>query len=233
MSRPQDLYKLQQIDTQLDDAHTRLKQISKELANDRAVILATRSRDIKEKEAQKSRKQLSTDENAVNSQKIKIEQTNATLYSGTVRNPKELQDLQQEVTALKRFLITLEDRQLEAMIQLEETEAALQDAEDKLKQAIQNHESNTQALQVEKSQLENKVIQLDRDRTSMASDLSPEDLDMYQKIRAMKGGVAVVRVVNKSCGACGTTLSAALYQESRSPSKITTCTTCGRILYAG
>jgi predicted nucleic acid-binding Zn-ribbon protein len=46
----------------------------------------------------------------VGRQKVKIEQSESNLYSGNVKNPKELQDLQNEIAALKRYLITLEDR---------------------------------------------------------------------------------------------------------------------------
>ena len=46
------------------------------------------------------------------------------LYSGTVTNTKELQDLQDEGVALKRRIVALEDRQLEAMIAQEDAETA-------------------------------------------------------------------------------------------------------------
>ena len=45
-------------------------------------------------------------------QKIKIEHTEASLYGGSVHNPKELQDLQRDVASLKKHLTTLEERQL-------------------------------------------------------------------------------------------------------------------------
>ena len=70
--------------------------------------------------------------NNVNKQKVKIEQSEASLYSGNVTNPKELQDLQNEAAALKRYLVTLEDRQLEAMLEVETAEQSKQAALDKL-----------------------------------------------------------------------------------------------------
>lgn len=233
MSRPQDLYKLQQLDKQLDEAHIRLKHIAEELSDNQEIVSAQEHHKRKEDEFETKRKTLSKAERAVQSQKIKIEQTDATLYGGSVRNPKELQDLQQESTALKRFLSTLEDRQLEAMISMEETESELKSAEERLSQARESHEYKIEALNVEKRKLEDKLSSLNSERESVVTDIPTDDLSIYEKIRSQRAGVAVVKVVNKACGACGTTLSAALYQSSRSPSKITKCTTCGRILFAG
>lgn len=49
-----------------------------------------------------TRHDLKTAEAEAEAQKIKIEQTEASLYGGSVHNPKELQDLQREVASLKK-----------------------------------------------------------------------------------------------------------------------------------
>ncbi|MFN2235225.1 MAG: C4-type zinc ribbon domain-containing protein [Anaerolineales bacterium] len=48
----------------------------------------------------------------------------------------------------------------------------------------------------------------------------------------MRAGVAVAKVEDRACKACGSTLTASLNQAARSPSQIVFCDSCGRILYA-
>ena len=128
MSRSQALYHLQQIDSKMDQAHERLKEIDALLSDNanlrKATALANKAQKALES-AQKAQKQAET---KVNDQRIKIEQSEAILYGGSVRNPKELQDLQSEVAALKRFLETLEERQLETMLAVDEAHAKNQEA---------------------------------------------------------------------------------------------------------
>ncbi|NIT56297.1 MAG: hypothetical protein GWN00_08695, partial [Aliifodinibius sp.] len=56
MSRPQDLYKLQQVDKQLDEAHIRLKQIANELSDNQEVVSAQEHHKRKEDEFETKRK---------------------------------------------------------------------------------------------------------------------------------------------------------------------------------
>jgi len=44
--------------------------------------------------------------------------------------------------------------------------------------------------------------------------------------------VAVAGVQDRNCAACGSTLGTANHQLARSPSKMTQCQTCERILFA-
>jgi uncharacterized protein len=57
-----------------------------------------------------------------------MQTSEASLYGGKIRNPKELQDLQVEIAALKRRTATLEDEQLEAMLAVEDAETQLTEA---------------------------------------------------------------------------------------------------------
>ncbi len=86
-------------------------------------------------------------------QKVKIEQTEATLYGGKVRNPKELQDLQNEAAALKRYLAVLEDRQLEQMIALEDVEKGSNLAVELLNEVQQQKEQANSELVREQTSL--------------------------------------------------------------------------------
>lgn len=232
MSRPLYLYRLQQVDTQIDQANNRLKEIEALLSDDtnlrKAKALATRAEQNLET-AQKEQRQAET---KVKDQRIKIEQTEATLYGGKVRNPKELQDLQQEVTALKRFLDTLEERQLEAMLATDEAVEKTQDAQRILGKYRAQAEKQQASLVRERTQLESQKAAAEEQRLEAVKAVPSDDLVVYDRLRKQRAGVAVSIVKDRACNACGSTLTAALHQAARSPSQLVFCDMCGRILYA-
>ena len=172
-------------------------------------------------------------EGEVQAQRLKIEQNEATLYGGKVRNPKELQDLHQESSALKRYLAVLEDRQLEEMLILDEAQESQNKANEYLEKIrIEMAEKNANLVK-EQVALQKVLGQQAVQRQVAVKGISPEDLQLYESLRAQRNGVAVARVTDNACSACGSTLSASLLQSSRSPNQISRCDTCGRILYAG
>src|SRR4030067_385559 len=127
MSQPFKLFRLQQIDNQLDQGRIRLREIEATLSNNFALNQARMLAAEAEADYASAYKVMQRAEETVRTQNIKIEQTETTLYGGTVRNPKELQDLQNESAALRRYLNTLEERQLEALIAADELEAVFKE----------------------------------------------------------------------------------------------------------
>jgi predicted nucleic acid-binding Zn-ribbon protein len=233
MSQPFKLYRLQQIDTQLDRGKSRLQEIEIVLAEEAAVRRAQRQVELREKQLQEATKTLGKAEQEVQTQRTKIEQSEAALYGGKVRNPKELQDLHQESAALKRYLSTLEDRQLEAMISVDDAEKAQQAAMEELEEIKRERAGQNATLLEERSGLQKEVARLEIERGAVSASIPPDDLRLYEQLRVQRSGVAVARVTDNACAACGTTLSAALLQAARSPNQLTRCDTCGRILYKG
>lgn len=233
MSRPFKLYRLQQIDSQLDWTKKRLQEIEIALKEDEALRTASSNAQETEEALQSSRKSLRRAEDEVRQQRVKIEQSEAALYGGMVRNPKELQDLEKEVAALKRYLSVLEDRQLEAMLLEEEADSTNQVAADKLEEERARFAQQSKELLVEKEKVLKDIARFEGERQAAASSISGQDLGVYTKLRSQRHGIAVAKVTEKACSACGSTLNAALLHASRSPDQINHCDTCGRILYAG
>jgi hypothetical protein len=155
------------------------------------------------------------------------------LYGGKVHNPKELQDLQREMDALKRHLEVLDERQLEALIATEEAQtlaAASQSNWDDVQAGLVERNA---ALLGERTSLHAELLRFEEERRAASGSLSPAELEAYDRLRRTKNGVAVAHVVEKNCSACGSTLTAGLIQNAQSPLEITRCPTCSRILYAG
>ena len=227
------LYRLQQIDTNIDQSKARINKIDTILNDDKILNLAENDLVRIGNNLEQSQKELQKAENVVQDHQLKIEQTESSLYGGMVKNPKELQDLQNEAAALKRYRTVLEERLLEAMLIEEELEQEYSTAENKLKQIKIDRSKEHSELEQEKKLLKKEVDRLEDERQIVADSIPAPDLEGYKNLRGTRKGIAVAKVNDKSCSACGSTLSTSLLYDARSPSKISFCETCGRILYAG
>jgi predicted nucleic acid-binding Zn-ribbon protein len=233
MSLSSDLFRLQKIDSQRDQASSRIREIEMVLKSDEALLRAQELVSSADQDLNQSQKILKRAEESVRSQNIKIEQNQASLYGGKVRNPKELQDLQNEAAALKRHLIILEDEQLEAMFAVEEAEKALHNAKNKLKDAEASAIEKQSSLIGERDRLLREVSQIETERQSIIRSLPAENIAVYDRIRQQKRGIAVARATDETCSACGAMLTPKEWQLARSPHHLFYCPSCGRILYAG
>lgn len=233
MSQPFKLFRLQQLDSQLDQAHTRLHEIKIALKDDNVLRKTEKKTENISKSLREMQESLRQAEANGQAQRMKIEQTEATLYSGKVRNPKELQDLHNESAALKRFLVVLEDRQLEAMLTLDEVEEDHASAFSMLDKVRAEAAFQNKKFTGEQTKLFKKVEHLESERQASTASIPNNDLRIYEQLRQRRGGVAVAKVTDKNCAACGSTLSTSLLHTARSPNQITYCDSCGRILYAG
>ena len=233
MSAALGLYRLQQVDSQMDQIRARLKTIRETLDNDRELRAAKETLSAAEnlhKQASTALKQSETD---VEKQTTKIEQTEASLYGGSVHNPKELQDLQMEVASLKKHLDTLEERELDAMVHAEGVEKELQSAQDRLTSVQSRLKEQNLDLSNEHDALSKDLERLATERTATTTALDEKELKAYEQLRQQKRGIAVAIVNEDACSACGTTLTASQQQNTRSTSQLYYCPTCGRIVYSG
>lgn len=171
-------------------------------------------------------------ESEVAAQKIKIEYAESSLYGGKVQNPKELQDLQKDIVSLKKHLVTLEERELEAMIKAEDAENNLQSVKTKL-ELIQARLGNEHKKLIEdQSALGIKLEQLAEEREASLAPIESNLLQIYENLRQQKRGVAITEVSDNSCASCGATITVSLQQNARSQKQLAHCPSCGRVLYA-
>ncbi len=232
MSAALGLYRLQQVDSQIDQIQARLKTIQQTLENDITLRTANEHFGDAEGKHKDAERNLKLCESDVEKQQLKIQQTEASLYGGKVHNPKELQDLQKDIVSLKRYLETLEERQLEAMLAVEDAEKDLQAAKTDLERVQSNLKEQNKDLAKESETLHKDLERLNSERQAVVTDIATQALNVYDQLRKQKRGIAITTVTDNSCEACGTTLTPSQQQTARSTSQLFHCPTCGRILFA-
>jgi uncharacterized protein len=119
------------------------------------------------------------------------------------------------------------------MLAYEQAELDLKEAEKNMETAFAQVSTQQAGLLGEKSRLEHLQEKLMLERHVSQSQILPENLSMYNHLRAQKRGLAVAAIEDGSCQACGSSLRPAELQTAKSPNKITFCSSCGRIIYAG
>lgn len=227
------LFRLQQLDTQLDQARKRLAEIAAELAEDAVLQEAQATRSAAQHANHSADNDLRAAGEEAKAVRTKLKENQDQLYGGRVSNPKELQDLQNEAEALTRQLAALEDLELEKLAASEAAGASLQAAEGTLEGVIALRGAEAQTLGAEQAELEAEVTRLEGDRAPALNGIEAEPLELYTQLRASKAGLAVAKLSGDSCSACGMELSAALQQAARDPGQLARCGACKRILYAG
>lgn len=233
MTQAEVLYRLQEIELGILARQKRLEEIASLLANDTALAAAqqqvTNTKHILTPLQTKSRNlELEIQTNA-----SKIKMTDEALYSGRVRNPKELQDMQQEIVSLKKRNLELEDILLETMQGVENAEAELAQHEATLQHTIAKREAANQQLIEERTRVKAEGSALVKSREAILPDITADSLKIYNSLKPRKNNQPMALLVNQSCTACRVEQDLAVIIEARKGQKVVYCSSCGRMLAYG
>jgi len=154
------------------------------------------------------------------------------LDTGAVSSPRELEQLQHEVTTLDRRIATLEDHELELMEQLETAQASLTD----VTSALAELEARAAGLETSRDKAVSSFDDQARERLAERDRLIgtlPEPLvTLYERVRHQAGGVGAAALRRRRCEGCRLELTAAdLADVVAAPSdEVLRCPECNRIL---
>lgn len=233
MSSALSLMRLQQVDTRIDQVEDSLQRNRVDLENDAELQAARDALEKAEAARLEAESQRQAAEAQSNSVRTKVQQAESSLYGGKVHNPKELQDLEADVASLKRHMATLEGTELSWMEKLEAAESLSAHARQELEDSLDRARTRSSHLLDEQAGLVRAREDLRAERDAASAVITPALLQVYDTLREARRGVAVIDIRDGACGACGTTLTAALQQSARHAPDIVTCPSCGRILYGG
>lgn len=227
------LFQIQKIDSQIDKLNLRKLEIEKLISENSYLNSLQIELSQAESEWSKVNSDLLQLAEEANKKKIKIQQSEASLYSGSISNPKELQSIQDEISSLKKRIQELEDDQLTMMMDLEEREKKVGVIKSQISKETEKKKENESALNIERQQNDRLLEKLVSERGLITSQLSSEHMKMYEDLRKRKRNLAITLITEETCSGCGTQLTPAEIQSAKSPDQLIFCPACGRILYAG
>jgi len=229
MTEAADLHRLQSLDSEGDEKKERLLEIEAALGESERLKEARRAVERARESIKKWTLQQRDLELEIQGLGDKISRSEQRLYSGELKNPKELADRQAEVAALKRRKQKLEDDLLETMIEREEAEATGARAQETLSKMNADWSAQQADLTGEREKLQQELAEIERARAALLPKIDADDLAAYQALRRNKGGTVVVQMNDDVCGGCGVTVSPSLEWELRQE-KLVKCGNCGRII---
>ena len=229
MSRGDNLYHLQQLDTERDTGRRRLVEIEAALKDDHELREARQSLETAEQRARKWTIKQRDLELEIQSLSDKRTRSEKRLYGGQVKNPKELADLQAEVASLQRRRQRLDDALLEAMIEREEAEEARDQARVALDQTESDWTTRQAHLKAEQGKLELRLEAVQQERVAVVARIEPTVVATYESLREQKRGQAIALVRDEICTGCGVAISPSVEWRLRQQ-ELCYCDTCRRIL---
>lgn len=230
MRRIQRLFALQQIDLSLDTSRKRVREIDARLTESDALRAARQTDQNVRQHLGQLRvraKDLELESSALDTQIKTVEDR---MYSGAVKNPKELGDLQKDATSLRKRKSELDETQLELMLELEQVGQQAADARAGLMQIEAEWQRDQAALRAERARLVEDIAALDEQRKTQRADVPPPDLTAYDQLRSRRHGQAVTPVEDGTCSTCGVELSEHKIARLQREDGLIACGNCERLL---
>lgn len=227
------LSRLQKIDSEIDQISQRQQEITHLIADDSVVGDVKNRLSELDADLNAHSKTLKKIEDKNNQLQTKLQEDEHALYGGKIRLPRELQDMQNEIASLKNQISVQDEEQINSMMSVEDLEKNREILLKELAEAESVFATRVAGLKGENSSLEKKKENLLTERGAAVQNVDAAFLERYESLRKTKRGLAVAVVIEQACTACGSTLTPADWQAARSPQHLVTCSSCGRILYAG
>ena len=229
MSLAAQLYKLQQLDLELQKKRKELDEVEQQLADNKALVAAESEVASQTEKLQDARKKQKDCEWELDDFQEKVRQIERKLYGGQTKDPKELVNLEKESKNLKGQIRAREDVLLGLMGQVEETEAKSKTTAQEAGRLKQQWEHRQEALRPQQKELNARLAVLTLERHELAQHIVPEAFDMYERIRLTRGQ-AIVKVEKGRCLGCNITVATSQWQKAKA-GELIQCNNCGRILY--
>jgi predicted nucleic acid-binding Zn-ribbon protein len=229
MSVAKQLYRLQELDLEIESGERALEEVISQLGESQAVIKAQKQLELEQKRLEELKNRQRSAEWEIDDISTKLAAAEEQLFSGRVKNPKELTNLQHEVEAFQARRNRLEEKALEIIDQVEESEAGVAGINKELEKLTADWRRQQKQLADEVERLKATLADLKAKRQQVIGEVDPPTFEFYQDLRKGKG-VAVARVEQGICRGCRISLPTTDLQQARS-GKLVQCSSCGRILF--
>lgn len=237
VAQMRDLLPVQELDTRATqlryrrehlDLRVELKSAQGELA-DQVKVLEGISAELKE--LHKAQKVAEDHASLISDRADAIDRS---LYDGSVKDPKELGSLQQELAQLRSNQDNFETRALEIM---EEADPVLErlDSARESASGIEGRIGDLEArITVAEAEIDAELAAVAGERSSAADAVDAQMLELYEALRVQLGGIAVAELTGRRCGGCHLELPSAQAEQVRHATepRSAVCPDCGCLLVA-
>ncbi|MFA5367276.1 MAG: hypothetical protein WC333_05310 [Dehalococcoidia bacterium] len=231
MSEAKQLYDLQELDLELDSKRQALANTiacigeSDALIEGRAALAQMKN---KLEETERLMRGLEMD---VEDARAKAAAAGDRLYGGSVKNPKELVGLKDQVESYNRKIKELEDKILELMDEMEAEKGGIKSKQQEVAAVEEEWKKEQGLLLKQKEDIETEIAKLEFSRIETVSNIDAANIKLYENLRGKRQGKAVARVEQGMCQGCRIVLPMNKLRQIKTGNALVQCGSCERILY--
>ncbi|HEY7441702.1 MAG TPA: C4-type zinc ribbon domain-containing protein [Vicinamibacterales bacterium] len=148
-----------------------------------------------------------------------------------VKTNREYQAMQHEIAAAQTEVSRHEDRILERMLELDELNREVKQAESALTKVQNEVATERAAIEEQARQLEAELSKSATARAALVAEISPPVVATFDNVARGRKGVAVAEAREGHCTLCHVRLRPQVFNEIRRNDSIIQCDSCQRILY--
>jgi len=148
-----------------------------------------------------------------------------------VKTNKEYTVLLKEIEESQKKIDLLEEEIIAEMLRADEIEKEIKEANQRFAEAREKFSREKEAIFQKKNEMEEKARQLDQAKQGLLPGIPVEQVSLYVRIQAKKGGIALSPVRGDFCAMCHMRIRPQVLNELRDTRKLILCENCGRILY--
>ncbi|MGQ0644851.1 MAG: zinc ribbon domain-containing protein [Elusimicrobiota bacterium] len=225
------LFKLQELDAELDGLLTAADRLGPEREAVRALLAERQAFFESSKkayvDAQVLKKNLELD---IEAKDQAARKSGSELNS--VKSNEAYKALLSQMEEAKKAKTALEDQVLELMERMDQLQKESKESEKSFQQDKAAFEKKTAELEAEEARLRAAADEKKKARDEFASGLPADLAQRYEQIRrGRRGAKALASVASGICGGCRMTLAASVLNEVMKTGDLVSCESCSRILY--
>jgi len=227
----QSVYQLQCAELERAEAARRLQEAERSLGESPELCRARRALEDEEARLSQLRARLRDLELELEGLTERIAEGEKRLYGGEVRNPKELENLQEELRSLRSRCSRLEDIILQGLDDSEKSEKRLSGLRAGWEKAQAAWQAQQGGLTGSMAGLKAQLAQLDERIAHFRATIPPPLLDEYDDLCRKKGGRGIAAIRGGLCEGCRVAVPTGMIQQVRRGDAVIRCGNCGRILW--
>jgi len=230
MSIAQQLFHLQELDLRIESSQKSLHEMNGRLGETEEMVNLRTEFTSEKQHLEALRKEQHNLEIETGDLSVKLKDAGDELYSGRIKNPKELSNLQHDISLLSANRGKLDEKGLELMDQIELHIKKVSELTERFAVMEAAWKIDQEKLAADIETLQSEVAAAAQEKQLLAGHLDPKLIALYNDLR-IKRKTAVAKVNQGICDGCRMALPVTLMQRVRGGNSIVHCSSCGRILY--
>ncbi len=176
----------------------------------------------RQKEIDRKELDLKTDEGEITKYNVQL---------NSIKTNKEYTALCTEIGSKKADMSILEDEILSTMSKLESVSEEYNKLQEDLRREEESLKNLIESVDADVKKTDIEIEEIQNDQKKYIDALDENSLKHYNRLSSIKGGKAVVAVIDNMCGGCSMKITAQTLNLLMGSNELVFCQSCSRILY--